>query len=143
MGTRYSGYQGELYYGTAGSTATTQVTNCEDLNYDTEPTRAETTVRGVGGSTVPIETSKVVSLKPVLTWSMLMKSDDTTLTALLAAARTGAAVALRTKSYASGLGFNGDATLGVTHEMTLKGQSKFNFSAEATDDEGRTPQLNA
>jgi hypothetical protein len=84
----------------------------------------------------------VVALKPTITWSMLLKTGDTTLTALLAAARTGAAVALRTKSYTSGLGFDGDCTLGVTHEMTLKGQSKFNFTAEATDDEGRAPQLN-
>lgn len=141
MTTRFSGYQGELYYGVAGSTAGTQVTNCEDLNYDTEPERAPTTVRGTGSSP-PINTSKVVAITPTITWSMLMKSDDTTLTALLAAARTGAAVALRTKSYASGTGFDGDCTLGVTHEMTLKGQSKFNFTAEATDDEGRAPQLN-
>jgi hypothetical protein len=141
MATRYSGYQGILYYGTAGAQAPTQVTNCEDLQYDTEPERASTTVRGTG-ATPPIQTSKVVALKPVITWSMLMKSDDATLTALLAAARTGAAVALRTKSYASGLGFDGDCTIGVSHEMTLAGQSKFNFTAEATDDEGRSPQLN-
>lgn len=142
MAVRYSGYQGQLFYGTAGTTAATQVTNCEDLNYDTEPERAPTTVRGTGASP-PIKTSKVVALGAVITWSMLMKSDDATLTSLLAAARTGAAVALRTKSYASGLGFDGDCTVGVTHEMTLAGQSKFNFTAEATDDEGRTPQLNA
>lgn len=140
MATTQSGYQGILYYGAAGSTASTQVGNCEDLNYDTEPERAETTVRGTSG--VPIKTSKVVALDAKITWSMLMKTGDTTLTALLAAARTGAAVALRTKSYSSGLGFDGDCTLGVTHEMTLKGQSKFNFTAEATDDEGRSPSLN-
>lgn len=141
MATRYSGYQGIIYYGTAGSTATTQITNCEDLNYDNEAERAPTTVRGTG-ATPPINTSKVVALGAVITWSMLMKSDDATLTSLLAAARTGAAVAIRTKSYASGLGFDGDCTLSVTHEMTLKGQSKFNFTGEPTDDEGRAPQLN-
>lgn len=141
MATRYSGYQGQLFYGTAGATAATQVTNCEDLNYDNEAERASTTVRGTG-ATPPINTSKVVALSAVITWSMLMKSDDATLTALLAAQRTGAAVALRTKSYASGTGFDGDVTLSVTHEMTLKGQSKFNFTAEPTDDEGRDPQLN-
>jgi hypothetical protein len=141
VATTKSGYEGILYYGAAGSTGSEQVTNCEDLNYDTEPERVETTVRGAGTSP-PIVTSKVVALKPTITWSMLLKTGDTTLTALLAAARTGAAVALRTKSYSSGLGFDGDCTLGVTHEMTLKGQSKFNFTAEATDDEGRAPQLN-
>lgn len=141
MATTSSGYQGQLFYGTAGGTAAQQVTNCVDLNYDTEPERAETTVRGAG-TAVPVVTSKTVALKPVITWSMLQKSGDTVLTALLAAARTGAAVALRTKSFASGTGFDGDCTLGVTHEMTLKGESKYNFTAEATDDEGRAPQLN-
>ena len=30
------GYEAILYYGTAGSTAATQVTNCVDLDYDVE-----------------------------------------------------------------------------------------------------------
>lgn len=141
VGTTKSGYEGQLFYGTAGSTAGTQVTNCEDLNYDSEPTKAEQTVRGLGTS-VPIVVEKTVAIKPTITWSMFMKTGDTTLTALVAAARTGAAVALRTKSYASGLGFDGDCELGVTHEMTLAGQSKFNFTATAVDDQGRAPQLN-
>jgi hypothetical protein len=140
MATTSSGYQGQLFYGTAGSTAATQLPNVEDLNYDTEAEKAETTVRGTSG--VPIVTEKTVAIKPTITWGMLQKSGDTNLTALIAAARAGTAVALRTKSYASGTGFDGDCTLSVTHEMTLKGQSKYNFTATATDDEGRAPQLN-
>lgn len=136
------GYEGLLYYGTAGSTAATQVTNCEDLDYQTEPERGETTIRG-DGSAVPIVTSRVVALKPTITWRMLYKPADTTLAALIAAARTGAAVALRTKAYSSGTGFDGDCTLQVSAGMPLKGISTFEFTAEATDDEGRTPLLNS
>jgi hypothetical protein len=136
-----SGWQGLLYYGTAGSTAATQVTNATDLDYTTEPEKAETTVRGAGSS-VPIVTEDVVALKATITWTMILKTDDTTLVALLAAQRTGAAVALRTKSYSSGLGYDGDCTLSVKNGMPLKGQNTFEFTATPTDSSGRAPQLN-
>lgn len=142
MGTTKSGYEGILLYGVPGATASNQILNCEDLEYDTSPEKAPTTVRGTG-STPPINTEKVVALNAKITWSMLLKTGDTILTALIAAERTGAAVALRTKSYSTGLGFDGDCTLSVKHSMTLNGQSKFDFEATPTDDEGRAPLLNA
>ena len=136
------GYEGQLLYGTAGSTAATLVTNCVDLDYDTAAEKAPTTVRGAG-TTPPIETERVTSIKPTITWKMLNKPADTTLSALVAAARTGAAVALRTKSYSAGTGYDGDCTLSVKNGMTLKGEASFDFTATATDDEGRAPLLNA
>lgn len=135
------GYEGQLYYGTAGSTATNQLLNVEDLSYQTEPELIETTVRGLGTS-VPVKVEDSVALAATITWSMLLDATDTHLTALIAASRTGAAVALRTKSYSSGLGFDGDCIVQATHEMTLKGQSKVNFTASPTDQAGRTPSLN-
>lgn len=140
-GTTKMGYEGQLFYGTAGATGSTLVTNCVDLNYDQDPERGDTTVRG-DGTSPPIVTSKVTGLKPQITWKMLNKTTDSTLTALLAAAFTGAAVALRTKSYSSGKGFDGDCTLGVKFGAPLKGEATFEFTAEPTDDEGRNPQLN-
>lgn len=136
-----SGYHGRLFYGTAGSTAATQVTNCVDLDYTTEPTKAPTTVRGAGTS-VPIETEDVVALKASVTWNMVLKDDDATLVLLIAAARTGAAVALRTRSYATGLGYDGDMTLSVKNGMALNGQNTFDFVGTPTDSSGRAPQLN-
>ena len=132
-----SGYQGLLYYGTAGTTASTLLTNVEDLNYDTEQERVETTTRG-DGTAIPKKVEDVVALGCTITWSMFNKTTDNELIALIAAARTGTAVALRTKSWASGLGFDGDCHVSVTHEMTLKGASKFNFTASPTDTAGRT-----
>lgn len=136
-----AGYEGLLYYGTAGSTAATLLTNVEDLNYDTQPDKAETTIRG-DGTAAPIKTDKVVAIGATITWSMLNKTTDTNLIALIAAARTGAIVALRTRAASTLLGYDGDVTLAVTHEMTLKGISKFNFTATAND-ENRVPKLNA
>lgn len=134
------GYETQLFYGTAGSTGATQITNAIDVDYNIDPTRGDTTTRGAGTS-VPIETSKVTALKPTITWRMLNKPSDTTLAALIAASKTGAAVALRTKSYSSGQGFDGDVTLAMKEGAPLKGEGTFEFTAEATDDEGRTPAL--
>lgn len=136
------GYEGILYYGTAGSSAATQVTNCEDLDYDTQPEKAQTTIRG-DGSAVPINTERVVALSATISWKMQNRPSDTTMAALLAAARAGSAVALKTKSYSSGRGYDGDCTLSVKEGMPLKGMTMLEFTATPTDDEGRTPQLNA
>ncbi len=122
------GYEGQLFVGTAGSTAASQVTNCEDLSYDNDLEKVETTVRGAGTS-IPLKSEDPVCLGATITWSMFEKTTDTLLTSILAAARTGALLAIRTKSYSSGTGFDGDCSIVATHEMTLKGASKHNFTA--------------
>ena len=71
---------------------------------------------------------------------MLNKPADTTLVALLAAASTGAPVAIRTKSYTSGKGFDGDMTLSFKEGAPLKGEGSFDFTCEATEESGRAPQ---
>lgn len=136
------GYQGRLFYGVAGAEGTTQVTNCVDLDYDQQPERGNTTVRGAGTSP-PVKTSKVTAIGATITWKMRNKSNDTTLTALRAAAATGAAVALRTKDNATGTGFDGDCTISCKNSMPLEGEQAFEFSAEPTNDAGREPLLNA
>jgi hypothetical protein len=120
------GYQGQLFIGTAGSQAPTQVQNCEDLNYDNDLEKAESTVRGDGLS-IPKKSEDPVCLGATVTWSAYDKG-DAALISCLAAARTGALIAIRTKNNNTGLGFDGDMSLVVTHEMTLKGIGKFNFT---------------
>ena len=127
------GYEGQLFVGAAGATGATQVLNCEDLNYANPLEKAETTTRG-DGTTLPKKSEKPVSIGAEITWAMLRKDGDTTLATILAAARTGALLAVRTKSYASGEGFDGDCTIEVRHEKTLKGNSKYNFTATPCDD---------
>lgn len=136
----YMGYEGQIYYGTAGTTATTQLVNVVDLDYNQDPERGDTTTRG-DGTTVPIITSRVTGLKPTVTWKMLNKPDDTSLAALIAAAKTGAAVAIRTKAKASGLGFDGDMTLSHKISSPLKGESSHEFVGEATEESLRVPLL--
>src|SRR5207237_762434 len=101
------GYEGLVYYGTAGATAATPLTNVEDLNYDTELEKVEITTRG-NGTALPKKSEKPVCVGATVTWSMFMQTGDAALTALIAAARTGASVALRTRAHSTGTGFDGD-----------------------------------
>ena len=82
------GYETLLYYGTAGAVATVQITNAQDVDYNMDPERGETTSKG-DGSNPPIVTSRVTALKPTITFRMLNKAANTALAALLAAAATG------------------------------------------------------
>ena len=140
--TKKMGYEGILYYGAAGAQASTQVTNCRDLNYSFGPVTEDTTVRG-SGSSVPIRTSRPVAreLKD-LSWSMIEKSDDTTLTALKAAAAAGSAVALRTLSRSGATGFDGDCYIECTNGQPLAGTQTWDFKVIGLEDVDRTPAFN-
>jgi hypothetical protein len=134
------GYEGQVLIGTAGVAATTVLTNVVDFDYNMDPERGDTTTRG-DGTTVPIVTSRVVAIKPTLTLKMLNKPDDTELAQMLAAASTGSPIAMKTKSYSSGKGFDGDVTLTVKNGAPLRGEGTFEFTAEATEESTRAPQL--
>jgi hypothetical protein len=134
------GFEGQLFYGTAGSTAATQVTNCRDISYNVDIETGETTTRG-DGSAPPIKTERVTGRMVDLSWQMLNKTTDTTLTALIAAAVAGTPVAIRTKSYSSGLGFDGDVILKFKLNKPLKGEQTYDWTATPNDD-NRAPSLN-
>lgn len=136
------GYEALLYYGAAGSTAATAVTNSRDIKYDNTPVVGDTTVRG-DGSAPPKKTGRTVALEASLTWTMVNKSDDTTLTALLAAARTGATVALRCIPHSGSTGLDADAVISVSNGLPLAGESTFDFSVVAFNDDTRAPLYNS
>jgi len=133
------GYETQLFYGTAGAQAASQITNAVDVDYNLDPERGDTTTRG-DGTSKPIITSMVTGLKPTVTFKMLNKPTDPALIALLAAASTGAAVAIRTKSYSGGKGYDGDMTFAFKEGAPLKGEGTFEFTGEATEEAGRVPQ---
>lgn len=139
MAVKKMGFEGLLYYGAAGSTATTQVTNCQDITISYDIEEGATTVRG-SGSSVPINTSRVTALTLSMEWTMLVKSDDSTLEALRVAAAAGTPVAIRGKDYSSGKGPDLDVILTMQHGMPLKGEQTVRFTAKPNDD-SRTPNL--
>lgn len=139
MAVKKMGFEGLLYYGAAGSTASTQITNCQDITISYDIEEGATTVRG-SGSSVPINTSRVTALSLSMEWTMLVKSDDTTLEALRVASAAGNPVAIRGKDYSSGKGPDLDVILTMQHGMPLKGEQTVRFTAKPNDD-NRTPVL--
>ena len=140
--TKYMGYERGFYYGTAGSTAATQLTRARDVTYESGNTQGETTGGG-DGSAPPIEVFRVATRTAKVTWNMVVDSADTALTAMLAAARTGVPVAVRLKSaVAAGTGYDGDCNISVSQGAPYKGEQTVDFEA-TPNDELRTPLLNA
>ena len=139
MPAKKMGFEGLIYYGVAGSTAGVQITNSRDITETFDHGTGNTTVRG-DSSAPPIETERVTSRKYGLDWQMTYKSDDTTLLALIAAAAAGNPVAIRTKSFATGKGYDGDMNVKWKHGKPLNGEQTLYFSGTPNDD-NRAPQL--
>ena len=135
------GIEGQLFYGVAGSTASTLVSNCRSPSYKINPKKADTTSRTnlVTGTAVAITTERVVAIGYSIKWTMLEDETDAILTALKNATLTGAAVALRTKSYASGTGLDGDFNVNFEKDESDEKEQTLKFTASTTDAGGRLP----
>ena len=129
MANQKMGFEGLLYYGAAGSTAGTLLTNCKDITIDGPVERGDTTVRG-DGSAPPVKTSQVTSVSGNIEFVMLNDSSDASLEALKTAAAAGTPVALRGKDYASGKGPDADYNLSVSKPWPLNGEQVVTFSGE-------------
>lgn len=140
MAIKKMGFQGEIYQGPAGTQAPNRITNRRDITETFDIGEGDTTEAG-DGTNPPIETSSVTSRKYGIEWNMLNKVGDTNLVSLMAAAVLGTPVAIRTKSYASGLGYDGDMIIKVKRGMPLKGEQTLDFSGTPNDDY-RAPLLN-
>lgn len=126
------GYQTPIYYGTKGSQASTLLENAVDVTYGVSPTTGSTTSRG-DGTTVPKATGESTLLTPSLTFNMIVDDTDSALTALIAAARTGVAVAIRT------LTFDSDCILAVEDGRPLEGEATVSFTLQSVSASDRTP----
>ena len=121
------GFEGLAYHGTKGSTASTLISNRVDLTFDVDPQMAPTTVAGAGTSP-PIETEGVATIKWSATLKMKSVAADAVLAALRTAAAAGGAVAIRLKDYASGKGYDGDVNVKETWGGNLNGEQTFDFT---------------
>jgi hypothetical protein len=132
------GFEGLLYYGTAGSTASTLLENCKDITISYEVERGDTTVRGTG-TTAPIKTGTVTQRMANIEFTMINDTTDTYCQALKTAAAAGTGIALRGKDYSSGKGPDADYTLSFSAPWPLNGEQAITFTAEPSRDYGRSP----
>lgn len=135
------GYKGGLFHGTKGSSASTRITARVDVSYEIGVETGSTTGAGAG-ILVPINTGEATALTPSISFNMVVADDDTAITALLAAAATGAAIALKYIRATGLLGFDCDCIISATQGSPLKGEATIDFKVEAVSDADRTPILN-
>jgi hypothetical protein len=121
------GFEGLVYYGTAGSTASTLIENRGDVTIDVDPQTDDTTVAG-DGTGPPLESEDVATRKWSATMNMKNDSSDSVLEALRVAACAGTQVAIRMKDYSSGKGYDGDCNVKMSHGKPLKGAQTFDFT---------------
>lgn len=138
MAAKKMSFEGKLYHGTAGTTGATEIGNVRDITETFEIQEGDTTEKGTSG--IPIMTSRVTARGYQIDFTMLNKTTDSSLTALRAAAVAGTPVAIRTKSYDSGTGYDGDMILTVTHGRPHNGEQTYQFTGKPNDD-SRTPQF--
>jgi hypothetical protein len=136
------GYQGLLFYGTKGSTAATQVTKRVDASFDIDVETGSTTSAG-DGTAVPLNTGEATALTGKVTFNMIVDSADSSLVALLAAARTGAPIALRYIRSSGLLGLDADCVLSASEGAPLAGEQTVDFTVVALSKSLRAPLLNA
>jgi len=134
------GYEGQILYGAAGTTATTLLTNVRDITNKFDVDKGDTTVRG-DSTAPPIETQDVTIRKASFDWEMLDDINDAALEAMSVAATDGTPVAIRTRRYSSGKGFDGDVTLSMEDGEPLRGEATIKFTATPTRSYGRDPIL--
>jgi len=97
------GLNGKLYYGTAGSTAGTEVTNARDVTLALEKGEADSTVRGDTW-----ESTTTTLLSGSIEFDLLWDSADTACEAIRAAFFAGTVLAFLQLDAASGKGIDAD-----------------------------------
>lgn len=134
------GFEGLVYYGAAGSTASTLLENAQDINETITTERGETTVRG-DSSGPPINTEDTVARTWQGDFQLLKDSADAAAEAILSAAAAGTPIALRFKDFSAGKGFDGDCIVEASKPKPLKGNQVVTITCYPTRKGGRSPQL--
>jgi phage head maturation protease len=128
------GFEGKLYWGAAGSTASTELTIARDVSYTFENDEADVSDRG-----------SILNLKDVagVTFGLEFEVNNNDSNAFIAAARAaaigGTAVAFRTRDKTSGWGVDADFILGIEESQPLRDAQRIKVTCAPTDKNGRTP----
>lgn len=132
--TKRMGLIGKLFWGPAGSTATTELTIARDVNYNIEPQDDE-----VSDRSTKINLYDSVGVEFGLDFEINNKSTDTFVAAVRAAAFSGEAMAFRTRDHASGFGVDGDFIVKISETQPIRGAQRIKVTAKASDQAGRIP----
>ena len=123
MGVNY-GLDAKLYRGTAGATASTEVKNVRDLNYDSEWQDEDISTRGS-----PFELSGATMMKLAINWDMIANDADADLAAIRDAHETKTVLAFKVVDKTSGKGVDADfLVMKCARKQGLKGVISYDIS---------------
>lgn len=128
------GLEGKLYWGTAGSTAATELKIARDVSYKLENTEADVSDRNS-----IIDLSDVAGIKFSLEFEVNNQSTDAFVAAFRAAVVAGTAIAFRTRDSASGWGVDADFIVSDDESQPLRDAQRIKVTCTPTDKNGRTP----
>ena len=128
------GFEGKLYWGTAGSTAATELKIARDVSYKLENTEADVSDRNS-----IIDLSDVAGVKFSLDFEVNNQSTDAFVAAARAASPAGTAMAFRTRDSSSGWGVDADFIISLDESQPLRDAQRIKITCTPTDKSGRTP----
>jgi len=135
------GYEGLLYRGDKGTTATTLVTSRIDATFDIGVETGSTTSAG-DGTLVPIDTGEATMITAALTFNMVVADDDASLAAFQAAAVVGLPIALRFIPFTGSSGLDADCVISTKRGTPLQGAQTMDITVEKLSASDREPLLN-
>jgi len=127
--TRRIGFEGKLYWGTAGSTASTELTIARDVSYSIQPTTADVSDR----SSI-IDHSRVAGVTVGLEFEVNNDNDNAFIAAVRAAAIAGTTIAFRTRDRTNGVGLDGDFNVGLDESQALRDAQRIGVTCTPNND---------
>lgn len=137
MAKKRMGYEAEIYYGTAGSTAGTLLSLSRDMSHTCEFDEADVSDRG---SIINDYDAAGISIQ--LEFELNNNDGNAAIATFRTAGRTGGAIALRTKDKDSGVGWDGDFVISLNESQPLRDAQRIGVTARPTQKEGRTVAWN-
>lgn len=134
MAKKYMGFEGVLYWGTAGSTADTELAIARDVSYGLDPEFAD-----ISDRSSLFALYDVAQVDFEIQFEINNKESDAFIAALRAAVTGGTAIALKTEDTASGYGVDADFVFGVNNTENLTDAQRLTVTAKPTDKHDRTP----
>lgn len=128
------GFEGKLYYGTAGSTAATELTIVRDVSYGFDAEYGDTSDRAS-----IINMSDVVGINFDIEFEVLNNDDNAFVATARAAAAAGTPLAIKTDDISSGWGVDGDFVFSLAEQQPLRDKQTIRFTGKPTDSAGRLP----
>jgi hypothetical protein len=128
------GFEGKLYWGAAGSTASTELKIARDVSYRFENVEADISDRNS-----IIDLFDVAGIGFSLEFEVNNQDTDAFIAEARAAIILGNAMAFRTRDKTSGWGVDGDFILSDDEGQPLRDAQRLRFTCRPTDKNSRVP----